>query len=306
MIYLIGGIIVFLITATDIIYTVLSSNGAGYLSKYCMRYIAAVFQFTARRIGSRYILKFSGVTLLTSIIIIWISLLWVSVFLILSYDANSVLHSSSSNPATLIDKFYFSGYILSTLGNGDFKPQAGNWQIVTNFFTFSGFIFLTAAITYFLRVISAVTLKRKLAMAIFDLGESADEIAQSFAQLNKGNQLSSEMTNLKNLFNEHTLNHTAFPVTHYFFSVEKQKSISIAVAELYKALALLTNNKSVDETFRVQIESLQTSIGNYLQMLADRFVGKIDKNMEVRGKGLKDENMRAETIKALLKSDAWF
>lgn len=143
MSFLIFGIIIFLISAFDIIYTILSSNGAGFLSKYCMRFIASIFKFIANGFNSRFILKYAGVFILWSMIIIWVLLLWISVFLIFLHDPNSVLNSTNLNPADTIEKFYFSGYILSTLGNGEFKPQTGAWQIVANFFSFSGFVFLT-------------------------------------------------------------------------------------------------------------------------------------------------------------------
>lgn len=78
--YLIIGIILFIVSASDIIYTVLSSNGAGYFSKYAMKYCAAVFQFLARRTNSRNVLKYAGVSLLSSITVVWVLLLWLGVF----------------------------------------------------------------------------------------------------------------------------------------------------------------------------------------------------------------------------------
>ena len=185
MICLFAGIFLAILTAADIVYTVLSSNGAGYLSKYAMEYSPAVFQFLARRLGSRKILRFAGVSLLSSMTTVWFLLLWFGVFLIFLYDHNSVVSSSTLIPAGVVDRFYFSGYLLSTLGNGDFKPQTGTWQVAANLFSFSGFIFLTMCITYFVSILSAVTEKRLAAASIFDLGASSVEIAATLKKLQR-------------------------------------------------------------------------------------------------------------------------
>lgn len=305
MVYLIAGIILFLITAADIVYTILSSNGAGYLSKYTMRFIAYIFQFLARRLKSRKILKFAGVTILSSMIILWILLLWVSVFLILLSDTGSVLSSSDLTPAGVVEKFYFSGYILSTLGNGDFKPEIGFWQIMSTIFTFSGFVFLTTAITYFVRIIGAVTQKRSLALAVFDLGGSSEQIASTIKNLHQNSQLMSEITNLKNLFNQHTLNHTSFPISHYFFSQKKERSVSCAAAELHKALKILRADEENDKALFVQIEILQRAFDTYLEMLAKRFLGNLSDNQFKGKEQVKADENRTKTIRTLLISDVW-
>lgn len=306
MFYLIIGIILVFIAATDILYTVLSSNGAGYLSKYSMKYTAAVFQLAARQSGSRKVLKYAGVSLLLSIIVVWILLLWTGVFFIFLYDQNSVFDSTTLIPAGTLDRFYFAGYLLSTLGNGDFKPQTGVWQIVAAVFTFSGFIFLTTAITYFVSIISAVSHKRLLAMTVFDLGASSDEICSTILKLNKGNQLSSEAVNLRTLFNNHTLNHTSYPISHYFFTQKRNRSASVAAAELNQALDKLREDEKHDENLAVQLEPLRNALNNYLQMLSERFLSDLLKGKpEITDENIKKAETRERIINALLYSDVW-
>lgn len=300
MIYLIAGIILVLIVAADIIYTVLSSNGAGYFSKYLMKYIAAPFQFAARWSGSRKILKFAGVSVLSVITIIWIALLWIGVFLIFLSDQNSVVDSATLIPAGTVDRFYFSGYLLSTLGNGDFKPQTGLWQIVATLFTFSGFVFLTTAITYFVSILSAVTEKRLAAVSIFNLGSSSAEIRESILKLHRAGQLMSEVSGLKNLLNRLTLNHTSYPISHYFFAVERNRSISLAAAELNQSFEDLKANENLDENLSAQLDSLRNVLDNYLQTLAERFLAHLLKDV----KTVKTPEARRQVIAALLYSDA--
>ena len=306
MIYLIAGISVIFFAAADIGYTVLSSNGAGYFSKYAMRYIAAVFQFAARRTGSRSILKYAGVSVLSVITIIWILLLWLGVFLIFLYDQNSVLDSATLVPAGAIDRFYFSGYLLSTLGNGDFKPQNGIWQIAATVFSFSGFIFLTTGITYFVSILSAVTEKRLAAISVFNLGKSAAEISAAIKKLHRAGQLMSEVSSLKNHLNRLTLNHTSYPISHYFFALEKNRSISLAAAELDQALEDLRTDEQRDENLSAQLDSLRESLDSYLQTLAERFLSHLLKGKAVvNEETVKEAEVRKQIIKALLYGDVW-
>lgn len=304
--YLIIGIILFIVTSSDIIYTVLSSNGAGYFSKYAMKYCAAVFQFLARRTNSRNILKYAGVSLLSSITVVWVFLLWLGVFFIFLYDQNSVLDSTTLIPAGTVDRFYFSGYLLSTLGNGDFKPQAGVWQIVATIFTFSGFIFLTTAITYFVSILGSITEKRLAAISIFNLGSTAVEISSAVKKLHRANQLMSEVSSIKNHLNRLTLNHTSYPISHYFFTVEKNRSISLAVAELDQALEDLREEEKTDENLSAQLEPLRDALNNYLQTLAQRFLADLLKGkVVVNDKSIKETEVRQKVIQALLYSDVW-
>lgn len=304
MVYLIVGIVLILIVAADIVYTVLSSNGAGYLSKYAMKSIAALFQFAARRTNSRAFLKFAGVSLLSIITLVWVALLWLGVFLVFYSDQRSVFDSKTEVPASFIDRVYFSGYVLSTLGNGDFAPATGVWQIVTALFTFSGFIFLTTAITYFVSILSAVTEKRQAAIAIFNLGASSGEIAESVKKLNRAGGLMSEVVQLENQINRLTLNHTSYPISHYFFAVEKNRSISVAAANLNSALDELLAD--ADENLRAQVESLRKALNNYLQTLAERFLANLlEGKTVVTAETIKEAEVRRKVIEALLYSDVW-
>ncbi|CAN5159810.1 hypothetical protein BH20ACI1_BH20ACI1_28570 [soil metagenome] len=271
-----------------------------------MKYCAAVFQFLARRTGSRNILKYTGVSLLSSITVVWVLLLWLGVFFIFLYDQNSVLDSTTLIPAGTIDRFYFSGYLLSTLGNGDFKPQTGVWQIVATIFTFSGFVFLTTAITYFVSILGSITEKRLAAISIFNLGASSSEITSAVKKLHHANQLMSEVSSIKNHLNRLTLNHTSYPISHYFFAVEKNRSISLAAAELDQALEDLRENEKTDENLSAQLEPLRDALNKYLLTLAQRFLADLLKGkVIVNEASIKKAKVRQQVIQALLYSDVW-
>ena len=67
-------------------------------------------------------------------------------------------------------KNLFTGYTLSTLGNGDFKPGTSFWRIYTVIISLSGLSILTIAITYLVQVLTAEISKRRLSIYIATLG----------------------------------------------------------------------------------------------------------------------------------------
>lgn len=56
--------------------------------------------------------------------------------------------TATGNPAGTVERLYFTGYTVFTLGNGDFRPGAGTWQLATVAATGTGLVLITLAITY--------------------------------------------------------------------------------------------------------------------------------------------------------------
>jgi len=86
------------------------------------------------------------------------------------------LVNSSKIPASAIEKLYYSGFVISTLGIGDFMASNDIWRIVTDVYSFTGLILLTMSVTYFIPVLSGVIKQRKLGINLSSLGSSPQEI----------------------------------------------------------------------------------------------------------------------------------
>lgn len=82
-------------------------------------------------------------------------------------------------PISWIDRFYFAGYTMFTLGNGDFAPKQGVWRILTTVTAASGMLFITLSVTYVLSVLDAVTQKRSFASDVSGLGSNGTEIVRT-------------------------------------------------------------------------------------------------------------------------------
>jgi hypothetical protein len=61
---------------------------------------------------------------------------------------------SKLTPTTVVNKIFYTGYTLSTLGLGDMEPEGNFWDILA-ILSFTGLILISIAITYLIPVVSA-------------------------------------------------------------------------------------------------------------------------------------------------------
>ena len=293
IIILFFAILLLLIIIWDFFITVLSISGAGFVSSMISALISTVFLKLSRLLKNREVLNYSGVSVILSLIIWWIGGLWLGFFLLLVSDSDSVVNTSTHEMASISDKFYYSGYVLSTMGNGDFKPGSSTWQIVIAFFPFSGFIFITTAMTYLISVSSAVIFKRSLAHSITDIMvlENYDE---------RINCLYENTDDIRNRINQHNQNHLAYPVVHYFFSLDKKASFSVGLWELNAMLTSLQNDPTQPLN---KLKPLNQAIDNYLSSMGEAFIPKVQSNSENEGED--SVKKRRKQLHNLLKSDGW-
>ncbi|AEL28268.1 potassium channel family protein [Cyclobacterium marinum] len=293
IIILFFAILLLLIIIWDFFITVLSISGAGFVSSMISALISTVFLKLSRLLKNREVLNYSGVSVILSLIIWWIGGLWLGFFLLLVSDSDSVVNTSTHEMASISDKFYYSGYVLSTMGNGDFKPGSSTWQIVIAFFPFSGFIFITTAMTYLISVSSAVIFKRSLAHSITDIMglDNYDE---------RINCLYENTDNIRNRINQHNQNHLAYPVVHYFYSLDKKASFSVGLWELNAMLTSLQNDPTQPLN---KLKPLNQAIDNYLSSMGEAFIPKVQSNSENEGED--SVKKRRKQLQNLLKSDGW-
>lgn len=318
---LLAGIAVVAVTAFDFFYTTVSFNGAGVIARGVSSVIASLFLWINEKTDSRFLFKFSGMTHILVLVILWISLLWFGLFLLLMGDPMSVMHAPSGAPAGVINKFYFSGYVLSTLGNGQYIPNGGGWQIVVAAFSFAGFIFITTAMTYLMNLTTAVIHKRKLSLFISNLGETPEEIvANSYTQ--EGFEgLIKVAPELQQMINEHSQNHYAHPGVHYFYSTQRAESLSVNLTNLDEALTVLQARVKTEEDFWHDLRPLRDAINKFLNTIQHHFIKTLEfeiehdpdlQHLQSNGIELKDQpdnqpdhSERGKLLAGLLQSTGW-
>lgn len=264
---LIAGILLVLITSMDFFYTTLSFNGAGTVNKKVTAACSAFFLFLNRHTRSRWPLRFSGLVQILLSLGLWIMLLWLGVLFIMSSDSMIIIEASSKETATWIDRLYFSGYVLSTMGLGDFIPTDPLWKVVTAIFSFSGFIFLTTAISYLLNLASAVLHKRSLGLTISNLGSSPEEVLATLHSNESFSRLKQYASTLQHQINTHNQNHYAYPLSHYFYSTTRQESFALNLAILDEALTLLLTGIKTSGPMKEEVGPLRDAIDKFLLMM---------------------------------------
>jgi len=241
LIYLLTGLILLAIGFFDFFYTTLSASNSSFITSTVSRIGHSIILFAEKKIG-RKVFSLSGLVLNLTIILVWILIIWAGLYFLFTYDAGSIINSDGDMASTS-ERLYFTGYVLSTLGNGDFYPVSTYTQLISSSFSFFGFIFFTTAMTYLISVYTAVINKRHLSLAILNLGNSPEAVirmlhsAQPSFIYTQINALQEKI----DLVNEH---YQAFPLIHYYHNVEINSSFSLNIAKLDEALTIMLSKST--------------------------------------------------------------
>ena len=224
--------------AVDVLWTTFLEGGAPLTTQVCARIARGLLRLQWR-CTTRRVISLTGLAATVATVAIWTVLLWAGWVLVFSAGSNCIIESDTHRPTDLLQRIYFVGTTLFTLGLGDFRPQGHGWQLATAIASGSGFLLFGLALAYLVPVISAATQKRQLAVYIGSLGRSPDDI---ILRAWNGTDTSSlaphlqSMTSMLALLGE---NHLTYPVLHYFHGIQRRRSVAASVAALDEALTIL-------------------------------------------------------------------
>jgi hypothetical protein len=274
--YLVLGAGILLMAIIDILWTTLwVDGGSGPLSARLTTWTWRVL----RRLGEQHsrALSLAGPLILTLTLVIWVGLIWTGWTFIFAAGEDALIPARSGVPVTWSGRFYFVAYSMFTMGNGDFYPPAGIWQIAAALTTASGMLFVTMGVSYVLSVLGAVAEKRSFASSLTGLGRDSETIVQlswngeDFEGLYLPlNSLTSELDLLAN-------QHMAYPILHYYHSEQSDQASAMAVPIFDEAVTLL--RYGVPEEMRpdeVLLENARSASDNYLKTLNEAFIEPAD------------------------------
>ncbi|WP_254763221.1 potassium channel family protein [Natrinema marinum] len=287
--FLTFGVALLGIAVVDLLWTTLwIEGGAGPLTSRLMGWTWGGFKRVADR-NSR-LLTLSGPVVLVAGLVVWICLLWAGWTLVFASGAHPFVDTIDEGPLSWFEHVYFTGYTIFTLGNGDYVPRDGVWQLATTLATASGMLFVTLTVTYVLSVLDAVTQKRSFASGVSGLGTSGDEIVRAGWDGEEFRGLDVPLNDLTSQLNALTENHKAYPILHYFHSGQRDRAPVASIAALDDALTLF--RFGIPETDRPSDAVLKTaraSVRGYLETLHDAFVDPADRSPpEPTLEGLRD------------------
>lgn len=267
--YLLLGILLFVLTVLDLIKTTFSSNGGGRITNAVSRGVWKLIFVASGKKGKSELLNYAGPTVLIAILLVWIIGLWCALFLMLLADKDSIVNSSTLTIASPLEKLYYAGFTLSTLGVGDYIATTNAWRIVTSLAAFSGLAFITASITYFVPVLSAVGLQSKLSLYISGMGKTPQQILLNGWNGKDFSSFFDTTSDLCQMLMQNTMNHHSYPVIHYFHNNQVKLAITPALVLLDETYHLLRCVSVKDE---LKMEMLQTTLNTYLEAMQESFL----------------------------------
>jgi hypothetical protein len=230
-----GWLLVFVVAA-DVFRTVLwSGQGAGPLTSV----VTASFRRLLPLLpGRRRTLSAVGPVALLVIASIWAVSLVLGFTLTLQVDPDAIRTSSTNAPADWVQRAYFVGYTIFTLGNGGLAPVTDAGRFITVAISATGLFLITLSVTYLLPVVSASVASRAFASSALSLGDGPQDmvlVAWDGERIQLDHQLR-ELSNALSLLAQQQL---AYPVLHLFHSSDRGSSAPLAVAQLDDLLTVL-------------------------------------------------------------------
>ena len=271
IVYLIVGIALIVLCIIDFTWTTLwIDGGAGPVTD---RLSSLVWKTVKALVGDHSkSLSLTGPFVLSATLAMWIAMLWAGWTLIFAGLADSISPSSGTDPISWFDRIYYAGYLIFTLGNGDFTPKEGIWQIVSVLATGTGMLFITLGVTYLISILSAVTVKRSFASSIHGLGDTAEELAESAWNGDDFHDFDLLLATYSEQLGSLTAQHIAYPVLHYYHAVSNESAMPTAVAVLDETLSLIKFSvPNEHHPNRLLLKNARSSVQHYLETLNQSF-----------------------------------
>lgn len=268
-----AGVIIVTVIVADLAYTTFSSNGAGFFTNMITKATWNTALKIAGNDGSKKFLEEIGIVTIGLIIVFWFLFIWLGSSLVFCSSETSIVHFETGRAASVAEKFYYSGYTLSTLGVGDYVASKDVWRILTVVLSLSGFMLITTAISYMLPVMSADVEKKNISSYINTMGGNPQEILLNHWRDGRFQSLEEHFMKLTDHIITHNQQLLAYPILYCFHNSVLYKSTTVSIGKIDEALTILQIN--IPEENRPQeriMSSLREAITYYLITQKNHFV----------------------------------
>lgn len=240
MVQIVGTLWV-LIVLIDIYLAVLyPRSGKGWLSVKIRRGLWWIFRRTAnssllQKLGLRAslaqnILSYAGPSLLVAVVSVWVLLLLCGFALIFwAALGTGIASKGETTPTDFMTAFYFSGYVLTTLGMGDIVPVTSTYRLLVILEAALGFSIFTLTITYLLAVYTALTQRNIFALSLHHRTNGTGDALEMLARYGATRDFDQARQDISTMsISLLTLleSHHAYPVVHYFRFRESHYALS--------------------------------------------------------------------------------
>ncbi|WP_088006331.1 ion channel [Indiicoccus explosivorum] len=272
ILFLVFGIGLLILVTVDILWTsIWVDGGGGPVSSRLSSAAYKTVRFFSR--DKSLALSITGPLILMITLMTWIALTWGGWLFIFAGGEETFLDTRDDLPVSWTERIYFTGYLIFTLGIGDYVPKDGIWQVISAVAAGNGFLFITLGASYVLSVLGAVTTQRSFASSITGLGMTGSEIVKKawdgkdFGNIDLIlNATSAQLSTL-------TAQHNAYPILHYYHPRDVKQSAPYAVAALDEALMILKFGvPERNQPNMLLLEAARSTIQEYLVTLTSAFV----------------------------------
>jgi hypothetical protein len=276
ILYFALGLLLLLFGIIDLVWTTLwVDGGAGPLSSR----LSTLLWRGLRRLDGRHsrILSLAGPFILTATLFLWVVLIWAGWTFLIAGDSASIYDTANNGPITWPARIWYVAYTMFTVGNGDFRPQAGSWQVVSSLTAASGMMFVTMGVSYVISILGSVSTKRAFAGSVIGLGCKGEEIVKAGWDGESFRSLDLPLSTLISQLSLLAEKHLSYPILHYYHSETQNDAAAVAVAALDEALTLL--RYGVSESIRLDSALMKvawSSVTAYLGTLNSAFIEPSD------------------------------
>ena len=275
VIYLILGILLVTMSIVEFGWNTLSVVGGGAISMWLARGMWGVALSLYRATGQSKFLVYSSPLLMMAVIGTWVVMLWIGFTLIFMSGDTSVLDSTTRLPVNWLDKAYFAGFSIFTLGTGDLVAGGTPWRLTSVLAAYLGLTTITLSLTYISSVITSAIAGRQLALLIHCLGNSPDEMLKTAWNGSDLSDLDHVLSEVGAELNGYAEKHLVFPIIHFFHSDEPDGSIALACARLDDSIRAI--ELGIDKAYqpnRILLISARKALTKYLERSRNRYRGE--------------------------------
>ncbi|WP_123622715.1 two pore domain potassium channel family protein [Halorubrum sp. CSM-61] len=270
--YLAVGATVLVAAIVDILWTTLwVDGGSGPLSS---RLTTWIWRGLRQLGGTRSrILSLAGPIILTSTLVMWVGLIWGGWTLVFAGGENALIAARDDVPLTWGGRIFYVAYTMFTMGNGDFYPPAGVWQIASSLTTASGMLFVTMGVSYVLSVLGAVSNKRSFASSVSGMGADSERLVSAAWDGEDFDGLHLPLNSLASRLDTLADQHKSYPILHYYHSEQAKHASAMAVAVFDESMTVLRFGVPEDEQpDAVLVDNARSATQNYLETLNNAFI----------------------------------
>jgi hypothetical protein len=226
-------------SVVEAVWTALWPDGhAGPLTHVTVKGVWALVRSVVPR-GAHRALSLSGPLTFVVVLVGWVTMLWLGWGLVFYSDPTALADPRSGSRPSLTGTLWFSSYMLFTVGNGDFSPREGAWQLAASAAAGSGIMLVTLSVTYVLQVLGAVVGSRALSSQILGLGKTPEALLLSFWDGKRFASLDLALNTWSSQLSRVADQHQAYPILHFYHPAAPEYAHTLAIAVLDEALSLV-------------------------------------------------------------------